>query len=411
MYRILLIAPYIFLLIVGLTIPSDGQHGFLSIKGLSFILSLITFGAFFLRPNYRERWLQSCSAFLAAIGFLLIWFLIGFYQGETPLSSQLDQFKLFLVTLYFPFATYMLLEAHLIKIQTIYKTALYAVFTYAFAKVALVSLHLLGIIDLWSILSSLGVRFMKMVIIGGLDRVQTSADIAAPFLLLFALRADVLGISFSRTFKTLFAIVTFLSTFLSFSRVLLVVYAASLVLTTLTLSPRAIRNATLISFVAMLSAYLAIGPTTFNQIIERRFLSQETYVSDEIRGRQIDALWNDFLRHPLLGKGLGANTPDYVRDIELPHSYEVQWLAFLFQFGILGILILAIPFVALGRSLLQNPTRFHLAVLGSYLLFLLSGLTNPFLISLASGILYTLFYLPTRIPLARCSLASSAQIS
>ena len=403
MYRTLLVAPYIFLLFVGLTIPSDGQHGFLSIKGLSFIVSLLTFGAFFLRPNYKEDWLQGCSAFLAGIGCLLLWFLIGLYQGETPLSSQLDQFKLFLVTLYFPFATYILLEGHFITIQTIFKTAFYAVFAYAFTKITLVSLHLLGIIDLWSLLEILEIRFMKMVIIEGLDRVQTSADITPPFLLFFALRADLLGISFSRTFKTLFAVLIFLSTFLSFSRVLLAVYAASLILATLTLSPRAIRNTTAASLLVLFLAYLGIGPTNVHRIIERRFLSQDTFISDEIRGRQIDALWNDFLSHPFLGKGLGAHTPEYIRDAEFPHSYEVQWLAFLLQFGIIGSLLIGLPLFALAQSLLQTPTRFRLATLASYLMFLLAGLTNPFLISLASGILYTLFYLPSRISLPRPS--------
>src|SRR6187399_245418 len=135
MYRNLLIIPYFFLLIVGLTIPSDGQHGFLSVKGISFLFSSIAFGAFFLRPTYQESWIKGWGALLAFLGFLCLWFLIGLASEEIPLQSQVDQFKLFLVTLYFPFATYMLLEAGLITVQGIYKTAIYAAFGYVFTKV------------------------------------------------------------------------------------------------------------------------------------------------------------------------------------------------------------------------------------------------------------------------------------
>lgn len=396
MYRTLLTIPYLLLLVVGLTIPSDGQHGFLSVKGISFMLSLVSFGAFFLRPNYQESLTKCLGASLCAAGILCASFLIGLLYGETPLSAQVDQFKLFLVTLYFPFATYMLLEGGLITAQTIYKTAFLATFAYVFTKVAAVSLHLLGIIDMWSALQSIGIRFMKMDIVEGLDRLQTSADIAPPFLLFFVFRADLLGLPLSKKFKVTYALLTLAATFLSFSRVLLAVYGASLFLAACTLSYRGMVKAFLALSCALLMAYIAIGPSTVHQVIERRFFSGETSYSDEVRIRQIQALKGEFLEHPFFGKGLGGYASSYIRDPDSPHSYEVQWMAFLVQFGLIGFLILLIPFIAIATALFKRATRFHFALLCTYLIFLLSGLTNPFLISLASGILYTLFALPAK---------------
>lgn len=399
MYRSLLTLPFYFLLIIGLTVPSDGQHGFLSVKGVSFILALVTFGAFFLRPDYKQNWVKAFCALLAALGFLSHWFLIGILSGESVLQSQFDQLKLFLVTLFFPFAAYMLLEAHYITIQSIYKTAIYATFAYVFTKVALVSMHLVGWVDLWGFLDMLGIRFMKMDILEGLDRVQTSADIAPPFLLFFVLRAELLDVHLSKKFKFAYALLTLLATFLSFSRVLLAVYAASVCLATFTLSLRAIRNYCILLTFSLLTAYLAIGPSTVHKVVERRFFSRDTTYSDDVRVRQIDALYSGFKETPFLGKGLGASAA-YVRDPDSPHSYEVQWMAFLFQFGIFGFMLLMIPVVGIALFLCQ-PTRFHLACLGVYIIFLLAGLTNPFLISLASGILYTLFALPGTIGLIK----------
>ena len=380
-------------------VPSDGQHGFLSIKGLGFLLSALTFGAFFLRSEYKEAWIKSCMAFGATLSFLILWFLIGLIRGDVPLNSQFDQFKLFIVTFYFPFATYLLLEARLISLTTLYKIIFYSAFSYVFCKVMLVTLHLLGGIDLWAWLDLVGFRFMRMDIIDGLDRVQTSADLAPPFIFFFVLRAEALGIPLSKKFKTVFAVFTLLSTFLSFSRLLLFVYVVSLGLAFLTLSLRTIRN----GFIALLFlctvSYIAIGPTTVHQVIERRFFSRDNTASDDIRIRQIDALYADFIQNPFLGKGLGASASSYIRDPDSPHSYEVQWMAFLLQFGLLGSFLLSLPFLALANKILNAPfSRFRLALFCSYALFLTAGFTNPFLISLASGVLYTLYFTASSTP-------------
>lgn len=393
MYRILITFPYFLLVAIALTIPSDGQHGFLSIKGLPFLFSTLTFGAFFFRNAYKETWVKTCFFLGGGIGFLLIWFLIGLYSGETFLQSQFDQLKLFLVTLYFPFATYLLLEGQLISLTTFYKAVFYSSFAYVFCKILLVSLHLLGGIDLWNWLELSGIRFMKMDILNGLERVQTSVDLVPPFLIFFILRSEAIGIPLSKTFKALFAFFALLSTFLSFSRMLLFVYMVSISLAFFTLSLRTICKSLIAISMLLIISYFALGPSNVHQVVERRVFSYENTASDDVRIGQIDALYEDFHRHPLFGKGLGAHASTHIRDPDSPHSYEVQWLAFLLQFGLIGSFFLSLPFLALGNQILNAPlTRFRLALFFSYLLFLLAGFTNPFLISLASGLLYTLYF-------------------
>jgi hypothetical protein len=146
--------------------------------------------------------------------------------------------------------------------------------------------------------------------------------------------------------------------------------------------------------VVLIGSIIAIGPSKVQKIVELRVLSRNTTASDTTRKLQINALLNEFYQSPYLGKGLGAYVSTNIRDPILKHSYEVQWMAFLMQFGIFGLSLILIPLGFIAFQILNIPhCQAKYAFLILYQLWLASGFTNPFLISLGSGILYTCFYL------------------
>jgi O-antigen ligase len=143
-----------------------------------------------------------------------------------------------------------------------------------------------------------------------------------------------------------------------------------------------------------LAAYIAIGPETVEKIIERRLFSQENTSSDETRTLQAQALMEQFDEAPFLGAGIGGYAQGLVREPTVKHLYEVQWIAFLMQFGVIGIVLLLIPLGLIALRLVMGSfSRVRCSFLGLFLLWIFSGFTNPFLISLASGTMYALFYL------------------
>lgn len=392
--RGVIVWPYFLLLIVGLTVPSDGQHGLLSIKSLSFLLALFTFAPFaFFQKKITYR--QLCLVpFLFGFFFILFfWTSVSTLQGETTFVAQSDQFKLFVITLFFPVATLFLIEAKMIAIRQFYKTAIYASFFYMVAKIILVILHAFHFINIWSLLRLLGIRFMSMNIYGGIERMQTSVDIVTPFLLLFVLQSDKLGIPLKNGFKRFYIALSLVSTFLSFSRLLLGVYFLGFCLYWFSLGPRGIVKVVTMLVAFSFCIYLAVGPETVHHIIERRFFSADTTESDDTRVKQAEAMLVEFNQYPFLGKGLGGFASGYIRDPITLHYYEVQWLSFLMQFGILGILFLMIPLGIIALRMINAPfSRIRWSFLALFLIWLLAGFTNPFLISLASGIIYTLFF-------------------
>lgn len=89
---------------------------------------------------------------------------------------------------------------------------------------------------------------------------------------------------------------------------------------------------------------------------------------------------------------MGGYTEKGLRDKELKFSYEVQWMAFLMQFGLLGLFLILLFLAYLAYLILRPPVTIErLSLFALYLLWLAAGLTNPFLVSLPSGILYTFF--------------------
>lgn len=386
---------YLLMLVVGMILPSDGNHSLLAPKTLAFLNAAFWFTLYFI-SHWKLSYTQAVITLFVflSLTFFGVWYVIGINQNPLISSGQYDQFKVFMITLFVPCTALYLLQEKLITPQRILRTLIYANAFYCTIKVVLMVLHVMGLVNAWTIMHETGFRYMSMHIIGDIGRIQTSVDIATPFLVFFALQSDNLQLGFSKKFKAFYFIIAALSTFLSFSRVLIFGYGLSVILHGMTL-----RLASQIRFwtaFVLLSVVgiAAVGPDKAATVVEKRLFSHDNTQSDATRRMQIEALMNGCDENPIIGKGLGGYTLECIRDYTLPHAYEVQWMAFLMQFGILGLTIILAPLGYLTWRLIEpplsRPKLCYFLLLG---LWLVSGFTNPFLISLTSGIIYMMFLL------------------
>jgi len=396
--RSLVIVPYTILIVAGLTVPSDGSHGLLSIKSLAFIFSMLNIILYIIaKKTITSLQLKSLAFLLLSQAFLLTWCFVSLVHNETPLNSTWDQFKIFLLTISVVLATIYLVSENIISFQRMLKTMIYANFAYSFAKLFLVIFHLLGFINMWSVIDKLGVRFMSMGIVGIIPRLQTSIDIATPFFLFFFLQAKNLGIEWKKTFKISFLVISILTIFLSFSRLLLFAGALSLFLHGITLKLETWKKFIPIFTVSLIAAVYLIGVDNVYKIVERRLFSTDTAASDDTRMVQVRALLEEYENYPVFGKGLGGYAENAIRDGKILHSYEVQWVAFLMQFGVVGLTFILFALCLIAVTILKRPfTTAKTSLFVLFICWLLAGFTNPFLISLTSGILYVLFFLTGR---------------
>jgi len=387
--------PFFVLLVVGVILPTDAKHGLFSAKSLAYLLSLA--GVFLLALLKRKIFLSSLQLFCFfgfSACFFLVWFLFGLLFDDSLTPSRIDQMKLFIITISIPLITYYYLHEGKISPRKLINLLIFANLTYCTTKIILILAHLAGVINIWTLLRTTGFSIHKMTIFGELSRLQTSVDITAPFLVFFALQSEALGLDLSRRVRSLYLAASFFSTIFAFSRFLFAVYFLSVALHVFTLKPLKIAKAAVsLILLAMLFTF-SIGMKNTATAINARFFSRENTISDEIRVQQVQALMRQFYESPYLGQGMGGYAKDVIRDRNNLHSYEVQWVAFLMQFGIIGMSILLIPIFWIYFKLLTLPlNRNTLALTALFSAWLLSGFTNPFLISLQSGILYTLFLL------------------
>lgn len=393
--KALIVLPYLALIIAGLTVPSDGSHGFFNIKSLAYVCTVLSAAGYLLIVKKLSliEWKMVCFL-LASVCFLLIWLMVSLVYAETSEKSSWEQLKIVWLTVSVVAISAYFVYDGLISFQALLKTVLLTNFAYSTVKVSLVVLHCLGYINLWSIVDAMGVRFMSMDILGILPRFQTSIDIVTPFLLFFFLQSKRFGIEWTKTFKVIYLFISVIAIFLSFSRFLTFIALLSFLLHALTLRSSTIIKMIPIVFIFCFSVIYWIGIDDVYTIVERRFFSTDNFNSDLGRREQITALIDESAEYPLFGKGLGGYAPNMIRDTQLLYSYEVQWLASLMQFGIVGISLLLIPLGLISRNLLSRPiSREKISCFILFLSWLASGFTNPFLLSLTSGIVYSIFLL------------------
>lgn len=391
----ILLFPYYLLFVIGLLLPSDGTHGILSPKSLAFLLASASIAALILiKQAFKISHLLLGVFICLYLAFIIAWMIIGAANPVTQWSGSVDQAKLFLITLSVPlFTAYLKLE-NFIDCRYLIRIIILSNFAYCLAKLILISLHVLGILDVWNLLGSTGFKVMSMKIFSNLERLQTSVDISTPFIFMFVLFSNRLGVALSPKIRGIYLAVATISNFFTFSRFLLFIQAAAFCLYILSLNTRQFLRVLAVATTLIAISVISIGLDNASASIDQRFFSSANARSDDMRVDQIHAMLDHYNESPYLGAGMGAHAPKLIRSPIQFHIYEVQWVSFLMQFGLLGILFLFLMLLTLAAPLLTPPfSRTKFAFLALFGLWILSGFTNPFLISLQSGIIYALFLL------------------
>lgn len=384
---------YLLTIFCGLALPSDANHGLLSPKSLSFLCTCLFATLYLITAKKVSLYQIKLLTFLPlAAALLLLWLFFSLAHDPLIFPQAIDQFKLFALSFLFPLLTLFLLSEKLLEAATILKSMIYINTAACLLKIFAVTLHIMGIIQLWDFFELIGVRYVQMHITGSLVRLQTSIDVITPFLLFFALQAKTYHLQISPSFRKIYCFIALLSTAISFSRFLILVAVLAFLLHLFTLNRQKLLRLLLLSLCLLAALPAIAGTSTINAIIEKRLKSQKNKESDDLRRIQVRALEHTFDKHRLFGQGMGSSAIDYTRDKTLTHSYEVQWLAFLMQLGLIGTTLLFIPIAYITKAILSAPlSREKVALSLLYSIWIVGGLTNPYLISLTSGIIYAMF--------------------
>lgn len=153
------------------------------------------------------------------------------------------------------------------------------------------------------------------------------------------------------------------------------------------------------------SIVLTIVCITLNQLgfleaLFKRFNSDSATYSDNIREEQFEHLMKGFKENFLFGNGTGAYIKNYLRSDTILYSYELEYLSFLYQFGLIGFILIILPTIILYYNLCffkNMDFKIKLMLLSNFLFFLVKPLVNPGFLSSNAGFLIVAMFACTRI--------------
>jgi O-Antigen ligase. len=126
------------------------------------------------------------------------------------------------------------------------------------------------------------------------------------------------------------------------------------------------------------------------EFIELRLNSSANDASDDIRFSQTNILLDLFYDNPFFGNGIGAYSQKMIRSELTPFSYEQQVLSFLPKFGLIGAGVILFFLMAFSMQLIIKRRWSVFCVL---VLFILSGVFNPYLYSSNVMLIYLFIFI------------------
>ena len=353
------------------------------------------------------------KGFIFVIVALMIWACIGTLNGYETVFLCLKSFLSLLVTV---LCSYLLIKNGFVSVKgatkVLYITAILMVAIKFFCELMLV----LGILDwnqfreLYVTITGTSVTTMEIPF-GGIIiyRIMATND----FLPLVLVGFYLLYAKTSIVKKVLVIGVLGVYTFIVYSRVamlqygvIILFYLASLLWDFLKKTTRKKTilvislSAAFVVIVGVLFIYksetiLSYAATFIESMYERWFGESASY-SDSFRVEQKEYLWAGIWETPVLGQGLGSYIRGYLRSNEFPFSYEAEYLSFVYQFGVIGFMLIIGGIIAVFAKMCfsnRKRIRMNLLILLNFGIWALRPLYNPQLLSSSSGMIIVAIFL------------------
>ncbi len=337
--------------------------------------------------------------FLCTLIPLLSWFLLGVSNGfeATGLKILVSFISFFLIVVIT--IVYIYNFSSIGSLRFVEKALYISVFFFVFFKLILEMLFLAGIISYYDC-----VHLLKEILNGSTMTLQM--DIAGFRVSRFSTPNDTIPLvllSYDMVKKDRTLIVRFIQfilfglySFIVFSRIIFVQFVLVYFICGLLVKENSRRKVTawVFAFLALTLAILFYSSNDPNgngylmSLLVTRFSGKQVSYSDSIRALQARFLWKGIKDNFLFGQGLGAYSKEYVRSSISPASYELEYLSFLFQFGIIGFSLIIVPILYSSfKETVGNTTdrSMRLLVLFNFLIWAGKPLFNPQFLSSSSG--------------------------
>ena len=183
-----------------------------------------------------------------------------------------------------------------------------------------------------------------------------------------------------------------------YSRIVFVQFALCYLLAVLTFGMKNNKNKIVIaSFILTIVLFLLTNsnlqryvPSDFSDFFSTRFSGNQVEFSDGIRQTQINYLSEGFWNNFFIGNGLGSYVREYIRSYTNPGSYEVEYMSFLYQFGIVGFSLIIVYLVIVFYNYTVNIAKdrfIKIVIVFNFGFWAIKPFFNPQFLSSMSGMI------------------------
>ena len=386
----------VLLIITSIILPSGHIFDF-NIKmvfvGIFSFCSLLYFSFFDVKISSRKNFfLWGGFVFL-----FLIFFSIVAYLNDIPLIESLSHAKAILAFVCLIFIPCFCISNTIFSFNFLLKVILVSVFIHATLKLILALSFCWG----WSldnIITHIRHIFHYELIWLNTDYFYR---VHAPIDFLYPICIYLVSINFNtKSFMengiaALFLLMLFLGIIVSYSRLLYFYSFITVFLIFFRFNTSLSKKLLFCSFFILLMV-LIISIPAVNQFLTMRYFGLPAKASDSGRWEMLPALLDTFRHYPFFGRGLGSSAigldPHYRGPTAPVWYFELQWLSFLAQFGIIGLgLIFYLALIPIKNFILNLNFKKSFFVVVIYFLWLFIGFFNNFILCSSGGIISMFF--------------------
>lgn len=349
------------LLILTYILPS-GILGGVPVQRLCIYALLLCAAAAALKENTIGGLIRQFRAEIIVMGAGVLWWAVSFAKGE-PYCTRF--FSLLYVTLFLFTAVVILLRCGVLRMDAVLLCLLVMLFGKMLEKIGMEIVFLLKLLPyeqvgaFYQTVFGTDVTTMTMDL-GAVEliRVQSSSDALvlslSPFLWFMPqIRRQVRGLLFVLT--GVFALIVFsriyLVQFVCFAGVLAVYYGRK--------ASWKVRACA--AGAAALSAVFWLPPAL--DLIRLRFFSSFVSESDSIRTEQLARFLEAIPQRLFTGHGMGSFLPDYQRSAQYPFSYELEYVSYIYQLGLIGFALIIGGMVFIYVKRIYGYARYNAGIL------------------------------------------------
>lgn len=315
------------------------------VQKICICLFLAVSGYIFIKLNDWKSIIRTSKLEIVVLISGALWCVVSWLQGceySVECASLLYlSFIMFLIILH-------LIKENLLDLHKIMRCLFWMMLAKIIAKIILEVIFLCKLIQ-YEVLYQLYIQIfnveaiMMTMKLGSLTfvRVQSTSDILVIGLLPFFLLLPEIR----RSKKFWLTVLLAIYTMIVYSRLYMVEFASFMVLLLLFEWKYISKKVRYIGIGgAVLTSFIWFKPIF--KIVQYRFFSAKVVESDSVRQLQIQELTKGISEAPLFGHGMGSYLPNLIRSTTAPFSYEAEYLSFLYQFGLIGFVMIILGIIS-----------------------------------------------------------------